>query len=113
MVFTTHGIDRILTFTGRLAVPLAHIHSVSPAPELSRSEIGVKVVGAGIPGWIRAGIYAGKDGLAFWDVRDPAKALMLELHDERYSRLFVEVEDPEATLALLQQALRPTPDPPA
>jgi 23S rRNA A2030 N6-methylase RlmJ len=51
------------------------------------------------------GTYKGKDGLAFWDVRDYDKALMFELHDENYARLFVEVADPEATLELINTEL--------
>lgn len=105
LTLSVHGIDKLLTFTGSISVPLEHISSVCKAPETSRKDIGIKLAGAGIPGLIRAGKYSGKDGLAFWDVRDYDKALMFELHDERYSRLFVQVEDPEATLARINGEL--------
>lgn len=104
-ILTIHGIDKLFTFTGQLIIPLEHISAVSRAPEISRKEIGIKLVGAGIPGLLRAGTYSGQDGLAFWDVHDYDKALMFELHDERYARLFVEVKDPDQTLARIQQAL--------
>ena len=76
LTLSVEGIDKVFTFTGSISVPLEHISSVSKAPEISRADMGVKLVGAGIPGLIRAGRYAGKDGLAFWDVRDYDKALM-------------------------------------
>lgn len=100
-----HGIDQLFTFTGHLSVPLEHISAVSKAPEIPRDEIGIKLLGAGIPGLIRAGTYSGKHGLAFWDVKNHDNALMFELHDERYARLFVEVKDPQETLSTLQKAL--------
>ena len=105
LTFSVQGIDKLLTFTGSISVPWEHISSVCKAPEISRKDIGVKLVGAGIPGLIRAGRYSGKDGLAFWDVRDYDKALMFELHDERYARLFIQVEDPEETLSRINDAL--------
>lgn len=105
LVFTIHGIDKLFTFTGSLTIPAVHVSSVSKAPEMSRQDIGLKLVGAGIPGLIRAGTYSGKDGLAFWDVKNYDKAIMLELHDERYARLFLEVEDPEKAIALIQDAI--------
>ncbi|WP_210749607.1 hypothetical protein [Nocardia vermiculata] len=42
----------------------------------------------------------------FWDVKDPAKAVVIELADERYARLVVQVDDPSATVALVENALR-------
>ena len=105
LILSVEGIDKLFTFTGSISVPLEHVSSVCKAPEISRKDIGLKIVGAGVPGLIRAGRYSGKDGLAFWDVRDYDKALMFELHDERYARLFVQVEDPEGTLSWINDEL--------
>lgn len=105
MVVNVLGIDKLLSFKGSLTIPLEHISSVGPMPEISRRDIGFKLAGSGIPGLIRAGTYKGKDGLAFWNIRNFDNALMFELHDERYSRLFIEVEDPEQTAALIESEL--------
>lgn len=105
LTLSVQGIDKLLSFKGSISVPLEHISAVSKAPDMERSEIGLKLIGVGLPGLIRAGTYSGKDGLAFWDVRDYEKALMFELHDERYARLFVEVKDPEGALALINDEL--------
>jgi hypothetical protein len=40
----------------------------------------------------------------FWDVHDPAKAVVVELADDRYTRLIIEVADPRATVELIEQA---------
>ncbi|NUT42119.1 MAG: hypothetical protein HOV86_19260, partial [Thermoactinospora sp.] len=41
----------------------------------------------------------------FWDVRDGSKAVVIELADERYARLVVEVADPRATVTRVEQAI--------
>ncbi|MGW6919051.1 hypothetical protein ACWGB8_35325 [Kitasatospora sp. NPDC054939] len=46
------------------------------------------------------------DEQVFWDVKDPAKAVVIELADERYSRLVVEVSDPRAAVGLIEAAKR-------
>jgi hypothetical protein len=38
----------------------------------------------------------------FWDVHDPQKTVVIQLRDERYARLVIEVEDPRATAAAIQ-----------
>ena len=41
----------------------------------------------------------------FWDVRNPERAVIIHLADERYDRLVVEVDDPWATADKINQAL--------
>jgi hypothetical protein len=46
---------------------------------------------------------------AFWDVRDPEQAVIIHLADERYARLVIEVDDPWASAASINQALTAGP----
>lgn len=41
----------------------------------------------------------------FRDVRDPAKAVVIQLADERYARLVIQVLDARAAVALVENAL--------
>jgi hypothetical protein len=41
----------------------------------------------------------------FWDVHHPEKTILIELRDERYNELIVEVADPQAAVKLIQNAL--------
>jgi len=47
----------------------------------------------------------------FWDVRDPERAVIIHLADERFARLVVEVDDPEASAAAIRQAIAARPRP--
>jgi len=42
----------------------------------------------------------------FCDVHDPRKAITIRVADEHYSRLVVEVADPDATLAAIKEAIQ-------
>ena len=58
-----------------------------------------------MPGVITAGTFYQEGERVFWDVHDPEKTVVIRLKDERYARLVIEVEDPLATVAAIQEAL--------
>ncbi len=41
----------------------------------------------------------------FWDVHNPENTIVIELKDERYNELIIEVADPGAALELVKAAL--------
>jgi len=61
--------------------------------------------GTNLPGVITAGTFYQDGRRVFWDVHDPEKTVAIDLHDERYSQLIVEVADPDAAIKLIQSAL--------
>jgi hypothetical protein len=61
--------------------------------------------GTNVPGVITAGTFYQDGRRVFWDVHDPEKTVAIDLHDERYSQLIVEVADPDAAIKLIQTAL--------
>jgi hypothetical protein len=63
-------------------------------------------MGAEVPGLLAAGTVYFHGGLAFWDVRDPARTIIVSLDHEHYKHLIVEVADPQATIELLRSARR-------
>jgi hypothetical protein len=52
-----------------------------------------------------AGSFHHEGDRVFWDVHDPAKAVVIHLADERYARLVIGVDDPEGTVAAIRHAL--------
>ena len=66
---------------------------------------GLKLIGADLPNIFRAGTFYQEGNLVFWDVRHPEKTIVVELHDERYAKLIMEVDDPEAAVSLLKKAI--------
>lgn len=104
-IFAVQGSHRLWTFRSRLEIPLAHINDAhtDPSPKMGWFQ-GLKVLGTDIPNLFRAGTFYQDGGWVFWDVRHPDKAVVVELQDEKFQRLVIEVSDPTATVALLKQS---------
>ncbi len=77
-------------------VPLAHIDSVDAADpdELKSWNKGVRLAGIQLPG-ATSGTYRHDGQLTWWDVGHGGGALVIALHDERLSRVIVELDDPD------------------
>ena len=54
---------------------------------------------------IRAGRCYQDGKRVVWDVHHPEKAIVIDLHDERFKQLVVEVAEPEAAVRLIQTTL--------
>ncbi len=105
LMLEVRGWDKIWALKSRLAVKIGHITDVAIDPTVARGWWkGLRLPGTHLPGVIIAGTFYQGGERIFWDVHDPAKAIVIELRDERYSRLVVEVDDPEAALHLIRSA---------
>jgi hypothetical protein len=100
------GASRFLSFKGRLAVPLAHIVAahVMPRKVAMKSRGWFRFPGTSSPG-ITSGSYRGKGEWQFWDVRLAKEVLAIDLRDERYSRLVLQVPDPATEAQKINDAL--------
>ena len=99
------GFDKLWAFKSSLEIPLVHIASVRADPEIARRWWhGLRMPGTHVPGLITAGSFYQEGKRVFWDVHQPEKTIVIELHDERFNELIVEVADPEAALKLVQHA---------
>ncbi len=87
-------------------VPLHHVTGTrigARAEELRT--LSLRLGGTYLPGVIAAGLYRSKGGgRQLWSVRRAAEVLVINLRDERWDRLILEVPDPAATAALIEAA---------
>jgi len=103
VVFEIEGFDKLWPFRSRLEIPLAHVRGVEYDPEqVGRWWHGAKLLGTDVPGMFAAGRFVYHGELVFWDVRNPANAIVVSLDHERYQKLIMEVADPDSTVALLK-----------
>ena len=65
--------------------------------------------GTHLPGVISAGRFYWHGEMAFWDVHDPNKAIAIDLRDEHYGHLVIEVDDPEREIGRIQQTAAGVP----
>jgi Bacterial PH domain len=102
LTIEVQGWDKLWSLTSRLEIPLEHVMDVRRADDEVE---GIRMPGTHVPGVITAGTFVHDGDSVFWDVHDPAKAIALDLRDERYSKLVIEVADPTATIEAVKQAL--------
>ncbi len=106
LIVTMEGADKLWALRSRLEIPLAHVRGARADPTFARDHgyQGLKLGGARVPGVITAGTFRQGGAWVFWDVHDPDQAVVIDLADERYTRLVIGIDDPESAAAGIQEA---------
>ncbi|MEV1045679.1 hypothetical protein [Streptomyces sp. NPDC049916] len=105
LVVEMEGLDKLWALKSRLTIPLAHVRGATMDPGILGEPKGIRAPGTHVPGVITAGTFHRDGEKVFWAVRDAQKAVVVELTGaERFTRLVVEVDDPRAAVALVEQA---------
>lgn len=106
LVLHVRGADKLWALKSSLQIPLAHIAEIRPDPAAARGWWhGLRMPGTNIPGVLTAGTFYQHGKRIFWDVHNPDKTVVIQLRDERYNELIVEVADPQAAVELVNAAL--------
>ncbi len=106
LIVHVRGMDQLWALRSRLEIPLSHVVGAQADPQEAQGWWpGIRTGGTQLPGVITAGTFYQEGERVFWDVHNPEKTVVIKLKDERYARLVVEVEDPPATVAAIEEAL--------
>jgi hypothetical protein len=108
LIVEVKGWDKLWSLRSHLTIPLQHVSRVHADTTIAEGWWkGLRVGGTNLPGVITAGTFYHHGNWVFWDVHDPAKTIVIDLRDERYEKLIVEVADPVETVGRLSAALPP------
>ena len=100
------GADKLWALKSSLEVPLRHITAVRVDTEIARGWChGMRMPGTFVPGVITAGTFYQAGKRVFWDVHHPENTIVIELHDERYDELIVEVANPQMAVQTIAAAM--------
>ncbi len=103
LLVNVRGADKLWALKNSLEIPLEHVASVRTDPTIAKGWWhGLRLPGTHVPGLITAGTYFTRHQKTFWDVHNPDRAIVIDLRDEPYDRLVVEVADPESAIALIE-----------
>ena len=106
LTLDVRGADKLWAFKSSLEIPLAHVARVRADPEVARRWYhGIRFPGTNLPGVITAGTFYQDGTRVFWDVHRPENTIVIDLHDERFNQLIVEVADPSAAVSLIQGSI--------
>jgi hypothetical protein len=102
-IFEVEGLDKVWALKSRLEIPLRHLRDIRIDPEATRGWWhGLRLPGTNLPGVMTAGTFYQQGRRIFWDVHDPEQTIVIELTDDRYDELIIEVEDPDDAAARLR-----------
>ena len=108
LMLHVRGADKFWALKASLEIPLQHIAGVRADPSIAHGWWhGMRMPGTNIPGVLTAGTFYQHGKRVFWDVHDPANTIVIELADERYDELIVEVANPKVTVEQIKAALPP------
>jgi len=105
LVIAVEGLDKLWALKSILTIPLAHVQNAVADPHAGGSSLGLRLGGTSVPGVITAGTFLTHGELVFWDVHDRRKALVIDLHDEKYARLVIQVGNPPVTAGMIRAAI--------
>jgi hypothetical protein len=101
------GLDKLWAFKSQLDIPLRHVLSVRHDPAaVSGWWHGFRISGTYLPGVLTAGTFHQRGQRVFWDVHDPERSIIIQLHDDRFDELIVEVDDPLAAVNEIRTRLQ-------
>lgn len=96
------GADQLWALKSTLEIRLEHVAGIRADAEIARGWWhGMRMPGTQIPGVITAGTFYQHGKRIFWDVHHPEKTVVIDLRDERYNELIVEVADPSAAVQMI------------
>ena len=105
VVFTVRGLDQFWAMKREIRVPLNHIVGMreSPSPSIGWFD-GFKLTGTSFPNRFRAGTFYQQGGKVFWDVHQGGKVLVVDLKDEGYKKLILEMDSPASAIRMIKDA---------
>jgi hypothetical protein len=111
LVVRVHGWDKLHTMRSSLTIPLGHVTGARSRPPEAQFDDSIvdswRGVGTYVPGRLAAGTCFVSNGRAFFDVRDPSRAIAIDLRDEDVQQIVVELidEEPDAAVERIQRMI--------
>ena len=106
LVVEPQGLDKIWSLRKHLVVPYQHILGATVNSEISRASRGWRVLGTSIPGYYYAGTFKNQGMLNFYNIKAGRTVIVITLHHEKYQSLVLEVKNPQALVAQINQKIK-------
>jgi hypothetical protein len=100
-IFKIKGLHKFWAFKKQISIPINHIIKSYPFIKNPKTFLGFRMPGTFIPWVITAGTYVNSSGTYFYDMMSKKKTIIVELNNEHYTQLIIEVENPTETMALI------------
>ncbi len=100
-LFVVQGLHKFWAFKSSITIKAEHIVEAHLKTDKIGFWKGWRVPGTDLPGVITAGTYYTEGKRVFWDVMKKENTIVVQLQNEEYDELVVEVENPQEAIAML------------
>lgn len=100
-IFKVNGMHKLWAFKSELSIPFENIINAHQDTESVKGWKGWRAPGTSIPSIITAGTFYKDGNKIFWDVSNIENCIIVDLKDEEYKQLIIEVENPTNALQTL------------
>ena len=101
IIFEMTGLHKLWAMKSRIKILQSNILNVYQNNDEITFWKGIRAPGTEVPGIIATGTFY-KNGRNFWSVMNKKNTIIIELKNERYKKLFIEVKNPIETIHLLK-----------
>ena len=99
--FEINGLHKLWAFKSEIKIPNEHILKAYYDEAKIKNWYALKLIGTNMPYLLNAGTFYQDGGIMFMDVANKHNAIIIDLKDEKYKQLIIEVADPIAAIKLL------------
>ena len=99
--FKVNGMHKLWAFKSQLTIPVDNIINAHQDLESVKGWHGWRAPGTSIPSIITAGTFYKDGNKIFWDVSNIENCIIVDLQDEDYKQLIIEVENPADAISIL------------
>ncbi len=104
-IFEVQGMHKQWAFKSELSIPKEHVKNAYQDKEILKGWKGWRGPGTSVPFLLSAGTFHKNDNKIFWDVAHIENCIIVDLQDEEYQQLIIEVENPNEAIILLTNKL--------
>ena len=102
-VFEIKGMHKVWALKSEIRIPVDHvIKAYQDDSQIKKFNIA-KIIGTNMPFGLHAGTFLQNGGVIFMDVSNKKNAIIIDLKDEKYKQMIVEVKNPAESIALLER----------
>ena len=100
-IFNVNGMHKLWALKSQLTIPFDNILNAHQDVESIKGWHGWRLPGTSIPSIITAGTFYKDGSKIFWDVSNIENCIIVDLKDEDYKQLVIEVENPAEAIDIL------------
>ncbi len=104
--FNVEGLHKLWALKSQLTIPIHNVvRAYQDREALNGWWKGIRMPGTHVPGLITAGTFYQSGEKIFWDVVNKDNTIIIDLEDENYKKMIIEVENPSEVIDFINDSL--------